>query len=407
MAMLRDEVHSVKAQRIALGVTGSIAAYKSVELLRLLRKSGAEVQVFLTKAALDFVGRSTFEALGGRPVVADWSDQTDIVHVEAGHHTDRFLIAPATAHALAQMAHGLAPDPLMAALLSFEGEVVVAPAMETRMWRHAATQANVATLRERGVVFLGPERGELASGRSGEGRMMEPAAILEALDRPGELAGTRFLITAGPTREPIDPVRMLSNRSTGTMGLAIAREAARRGAEVDLILGPIGREPSQEAGLQGVRIHPVETALDMRAAVQDRLPGASVFVAAAAVSDFRPAGVRSQKLKKDDPAAQRIQLVRNPDILAEVSRSAKRPALVVGFAAETERVLASARKKRIEKEADAIVANQVGAGQGFGEGETEVHWVAEGAEEASGSVDKTGAARFVVDRISRSVRRAP
>jgi len=406
MVAPRDEVHSLTAQRIVLGVTGSIAAYKSVELLRLLRKGGVEVQVFLTRTALDFVGRSTFEALSGRPVVAGWSDQTEIVHVEAGHRTDAFLIAPATAHFLAQMAHGLAPDPLLAALLSFEGEVVVAPAMESRMWRHPATQANVETLRIRGVRFLGPETGELASGRDGEGRMMEPAAILAALRTKGDLHGRRFLITAGPTRESLDPVRVLSNRSTGTMGLALAREAARRGAEVDLVLGPIGRDPGREPGLGDVRIHPVETALDMQAAVQAHLQGASVFIAAAAVTDFRPAEPRPQKLKKDAPGAERIELVRNPDILAQVGRAPQRPPVVVGFAAETEDVLASARDKRIKKGADAIVANQVGLDRGFGEGETEVHWIGDDAEDRSGPVDKAGAARFVVDRISRCIRRA-
>lgn len=407
MEPLRDEVHSVKGRRIVLGVTGSIAAYKSVELLRLLRSEGAEVQVFLTRTAQSFVGPATFEALSARPVVKDWSDQTEIAHVEAGHRTDLFLIAPASAHFLAQMAHGLAPDPLSAALLSFQGQVVVVPAMESRMWTHPATQANVERLRARGVQLLGPERGALASGRSGQGRFMEPEHIVAALRFDGgDLEGEHILITAGPTREPIDPVRVLSSRSTGTMGLAIAREALARGAEVRMVLGPIGRDPGTEPGLERLSIHHVESALDMQAAVHAHLEEASVFVAAAAVSDFRPAQARGQKLKKDAPGADRIELVLNPDILADVGRSPARPGLVIGFAAETVDVLAGARQKRTRKGADAIVANRVGLSQGFGEGQTEVHWVEAETEEPSGPVDKAEAARFVVDRISRSVRRA-
>jgi phosphopantothenoylcysteine decarboxylase/phosphopantothenate--cysteine ligase len=390
-----------------LGVTGSVAAYKAGDVVRQLVKRGTEVQVILTEGGSHFITAQTLEALSGRVVVRAWTGQAEIAHVETGYRTDLALVAPATAHTLAKLAHGWADDPLTATLLSFDGPTMVAPAMETRMWRHPATQANVRLLRDRGVDVLGPVAGDLASGRQGEGRMLDPEEIVEAVVRrlaPSDLDGQRFVITAGPTREPIDPVRFLGNRSTGRMGIEIARQAALRGASVELVLGPTSLDPP---GHPRVRVHRVETAEQMRAAVRSVIDQATVFIGAAAVSDFRPAHPRESKLKKGGEGADHLALRLNPDILAEVAAAARPGQWMVGFAAETEDVVENARRKREAKGVHAIVANQVSASTGFGAGETEVVWVESAEALSSGRGSKAQAASFVLDRVSLLVRQDP
>ena len=395
-------VAMLEGARVLLGVTGSIAAYKAAVLARGLLEAGAQVQVLLTEGGARFVTAATFQALTGRSVITDWDGQAEIAHVEEAHRADLVIVAPATAHLVARWALGLADDPLTATLLSYPGPAMVAPAMETNMWRSPATRAHVETLRARGVEVVGPGTGGLASGRAGEGRMAEPQEIVgraRVLLAKGPLHGLRFVITAGPTREPLDPVRFLSNRSTGAMGIALADEASRRGAEVDLILGPTHLSP-----VRSVKLHRVETAEQMNAAVES-LEGSHVFVGAAAVSDHRPSMRSNHKLKKErKEAGASIELSENPDILARVGAARGTLRLVVGFAAETDALIDNARSKLRAKRADAIVANWVGPDAGFGDGRTEVHWVTEEAAESSGLVDKVAAARFVLDRISDVVR---
>ncbi|MGF1508875.1 MAG: bifunctional phosphopantothenoylcysteine decarboxylase/phosphopantothenate--cysteine ligase CoaBC [Myxococcota bacterium] len=391
--------------RVLLGVTGSIAAYKSADLTRRLIQFGLEVQVILTRGGSEFITAQTLEALSGRRVVRDWTQQGEIAHVEMGYRADLALVAPASAHTLARLAHGLADDPLTATLLSYDGPLWVAPAMESRMWRHPATQDNVRILRDRGIVMLGPETGALASGRSGAGRMMEPADIADAvrdhLVRP-DLRGETLLITAGPTVEPIDPVRFLSNRSTGVMGVELARQAAMRGATVHLVLGPTSiPRPVHDR----ILIHSVETALEMKKAVDERAEGATIFISAAAVSDFRPAAVESRKLKKDRAEAYTLNLVLNPDILSDVANTRRTDLIILGFAAETEDVEKNARKKLHQKGAHVIIANRVGPGRGFGQCDTELLWVDAASSIGSGSVTKPRAARFILDRLVALVRR--
>lgn len=399
----------LEGRSILLGVTGSIAAYKAVELARLLVKARARVQVIMTERARAFVTPLTFRAITQRPVIERWDDPSDleIGHVEHGYDADAFVIAPATAHTIARVALGLADDALTATLLSFEGPTLVAPAMETRMWSHPTTQRNVALLEQRGVAFVGPTSGDLASGRSGAGRMVEPEVIFSAVSglfEPGDLHGTRLLVTAGPTWEAIDPVRILTSRATGTMGLRLAEAAARRGAHVQLIAGPGVASPASHAGLEVVR---VESAAQMDAAVQGRLDALDALIATAAVSDFRPADARDHKLKRHEDAALRLELVENPDILARAAAALRERGartVVVGFAAETDEVEAHAREKRRRKGCDFIVANRVGSDRGFGGGETELAWLGPDVSEAFGPGSKAAAAEFLLDRVGRAVR---
>lgn len=355
------------APRILLGVSGGIAAYKSAELVRLLRAGGAEVQVVMTTAAAEFIGPLTLQALSGRSVRSslwDAAAEAAMGHIELARWADLVLIAPATADTLARLAQGHADDLLSTLCLASDRPLMLAPAMNRLMWAHPATVANVDTLRSRGARVLGPGVGSQACGETGEGRMLEPADIamhaLAALRPPVPgLAGRRVLINAGPTFEDIDPVRFLGNRSSGKMGFALAEVAAASGAEVELVAGPVVLPTPP--GVQRVN---VRSAAQMHAEVMARVGAADVFIAAAAVADYRPRECADQKIKKSaDTLA--IELVRNPDIVAEVAARQNRP-LVVGFAAETVDVERYARDKLERKRLDLIAANDVAApGLGF------------------------------------------
>lgn len=358
----------LQGKHVLLGVSGSIAAYKACELARQLVAEGARVRVAPTRSATRFVTPLTFEALTGTPCLEGVLDMEDgrIPHVEEAYDADLVIVAPATANLIAKMAHGMADEALLATLLSVRSPVVIAPAMETRMWRHPATQENVEVLRSRGAIIVEPDDGKLASGREGEGRLATLERILEAgrraLTEP-DLERRHIIITAGPTAEDIDPVRYLTNRSSGRMGFALATAASRRGALVTLVHG-LTAAPLPTG--QGIELVPVRSAQEMHDAVMAALDERRVDAAilAAAVADFRPVGVKTEKIKKDEGALA-LSFERTPDILAEVGRREDRPVLV-GFAAETRDVAANARKKLEEKRCDLICANDVSApGVGF------------------------------------------
>jgi phosphopantothenoylcysteine decarboxylase / phosphopantothenate---cysteine ligase len=352
-------------RRVLLGITGGIAAYKSASLVRLLVAADATVQVVLTESAARFVGADTFAALTGRPVRTSlWEEPGTVLHVKLAREADVAVVAPATANALARLATGLADDLLTSTLLEASCPVVVAPAMHTGMWNNAATAANLRALEERGVRVVGPDAGPLAAGDEGIGRMAPPDAIVAAAEAAvasgRDLAGRRILVTAGPTHEPLDPVRFLGNRSSGRMGIEVAREAAARGADVRLVLGPDTVEPPE--GLPAIR---VETAEQMRDAVVLGFDRADAVVMAAAVADFRPEAAAADKLKKDAGPPE-LRLVPTPDILLDLARR-KRDQVIVGFAAETEDLEAAGRHKLRSKRLDLIVVNEVGrSGTGFG-----------------------------------------
>jgi phosphopantothenoylcysteine decarboxylase/phosphopantothenate--cysteine ligase len=357
---------SLQGKRILLGVTGSIAAYKAVELLRRLTQAGAEVQVAMTEAATKFVTPLTFETLSRQEVLLDmWSLAYNhrIGHLEATERADLLVVAPATAQTIARLALGLADDFLSCIYLASRCPVLVAPAMDRDMFEHPALQENLARLRGRGVHILEPESGPLASGLVGRGRLAEIPAILAAIERilapRRDLDGRVVLVTAGPTREPLDPVRYLSNRSSGKMGYAIAEAAAARGATVILVSGPTAL-----AAPPGVDMIQVETAQEMYDAVLAKLPLAAVVLKAAAVADYRPKQRAGQKIKKAEGPSE-IALEPTPDILAEVARR-KGSRVLVGFAAETNDLVANARKKLAQKHLDLMVANDVSQpGAGF------------------------------------------
>lgn len=349
-------------KHVVLGVSGSIAVYKSPDLVRRLREAGADVQVVMTAGALRFVTALTFQAVSAHPVRTDLWDASagfGMSHIELARWADRVLIAPATAGLLARLAHGEADDLLGTLCLATQAPVIVAPAMNWVMWENAATRDNLRRLQARGVQVLGPALGELAEGETGAGRMLEPAEIVAALcatSRP--LRGVRVLVTAGPTREPLDPVRFLSNRSSGKMGFAVARAAAEAGAEVTLVSGP-----TPLATPRDVRRVNVETAAEMRAAVFAAVADTRIFIATAAVADYTPAAVAPGKIKKHS-ATLNIECVQTHDILAEVAARDLRP-FTVGFAAETGDLEANARSKLEHKHLDMIAANLVGAGRAF------------------------------------------
>ena len=343
--------------KVLLGVSGGIAAYKAAELVRRLREAGAEVRVVMTAAAQAFVAPLTFQALSGQEVRSDLLDahaEAGMGHIELARWADLILIAPATADLLARLAHGLADDLLTTLVLASAAPLVVAPAMNQAMWRHPATQDNLRTLRGRGVQVLGPAEGGQACGDTGPGRMLEPLEIVAALSPRCALpAGCRVLVTAGPTREPLDPVRFVGNRSSGRMGYAVAQALVARGAEVCLVSGPSALEPPAVGELVKV-----ETASEMHAAVMARVARCDVFVAVAAVADYRPVAPHPTKIKKSDEEMT-LRLVKNPDILAEVAALPRGP-FTVGFAAETEEVEMHARGKLKAKGLDMIAANLVG-----------------------------------------------
>ncbi|MBA8882962.1 bifunctional phosphopantothenoylcysteine decarboxylase/phosphopantothenate--cysteine ligase CoaBC [Dokdonella fugitiva] len=387
---------------VLLGVSGGIAAYKGAELVRRLRAAGAEVRVVLTENAARFVTPLTFQALSGHPVrtsLWDESAEAAMGHIELARWADEVIVAPASADLLARLAHGLAGDLLATLCLATAAPLSVAPAMNQQMWAHAATQANLGVLRERGVDVLGPGSGSQACGEFGAGRLLEADEIVARLverRRPRELDGVRFLVSAGPTYEDIDPVRFIGNRSSGRMGFAVAAAAAAEGAQVTLVAGPVHLPTPR-----GVERVDVRSAREMREAVLERAGASDVFVAAAAVGDFRPRDVAPHKLKKASAdSGLDLSLVQNPDILAEVAALDPRP-FVVGFAAETERVEEYARAKLERKRLDLIAANEVGAGLGFEREDNALLLLWPGGREALDRGDKADLARALVARIAR------
>ena len=389
-------------RELILGVTGSIAAYKAVYLLRELVRLGARVTVVRTAHAERFVGDLTWRTLSGRPVLADLFDPQSgeaVEHVAIAERADAVVVAPATANLLAKAAHGLADDFLTTVLLAARGPVLMVPAMDGGMWDHAAVCANVATLRERGVVVLEPDAGGLASGLSGKGRLPEVDAIVEALERlltpARDLEGERFLVTSGPTREPIDPVRYLSNRSSGKMGHAMTTAALRRGAAVTLISGPTALTPPP-----GATFVPVQTAEEMREAALQHLGSATVVIKAAAVADYRVANPAGQKIKSKKDEGLTLDLVPNPDILRELA-ARKGRTFLVGFAAETNDLRQNAQAKLAAKGIDLLVANDVSRkGIGFEADDNQVvlldRW---GGEIELPMMSKIAVADAILDRV--------
>jgi len=399
---------SARPRRVLLIVGGGIAAYKSLELIRLLAKAGVETQAILTRAGEEFVTPLSLAALTGRPVrqgLFHPDDETAMGHIELSRWADLVVVAPATAGLIAKAANGLADDLASTTLMATDTRVLMAPAMNVRMWTHPAVQANVARLKQfdglHRVAFVGPDEGEMACGEFGPGRMAEPRAILDAalalLDGPDgrPLAGRRAVVTAGPTFEPIDPVRGLTNRSSGKQGYAVARALADLGAEVTLVSGPVALEAP--AGVARVW---VETAEQMRAAVLQALP-ADVAVMSAAVADWRVDGVATGKIKKAPGGAPKLSLIENPDILAEISRKgSRRPRLVVGFAAETGDLIALAKAKLSRKGCDWIVANDVSADVFGAEANAVTLIRADGSMESLDRRSKAEIARTLAARIA-------
>jgi phosphopantothenoylcysteine decarboxylase/phosphopantothenate--cysteine ligase len=402
-------------RHILLGVCGGIAAYKTPELVRRLRERGADVQVVMTENAHRFVTPVTLQAVSGRPVRADlWDEAAEAAmgHIELARWADLLLIAPATADILSRLAAGRADDLLTTLRLATRAPLVVAPAMNHVMWEHPATRRNLAALVQDGCTVLGPDSGAQACGEFGPGRMVEPEAIAAALTErlgapaaprlPGALDGRRVLVTAGPTREAIDPVRYISNHSSGKQGYAVAAAAAAAGAQVTLVSGPVNLAPPE-----GVEVVRVTSAMEMDDAVQARLAGCEVFIGVAAVADYRPGVAAGEKIKKTpaNRGGMTLALVENPDIIAGVAASAARP-FVVGFAAETHEALPHAREKRVRKGMDMIVVNDVSRPDiGFNTDENDVTVIWDGGEERLPKGPKSAIAAAIVERIEREFSR--
>ncbi|MHB8049645.1 MAG: bifunctional phosphopantothenoylcysteine decarboxylase/phosphopantothenate--cysteine ligase CoaBC [Coriobacteriia bacterium] len=391
-----------QATTVLVGVTGGIAAYKSCELVRTLIKRGYRVKVVMTEAATEFVTPLTFRTLTNEPVaVSLWEDDPSapVHHISLAEEADVFVIAPCTANVIAKIAHGRADDLLTTSALATEAPIVIAPAMNVHMWRDEMTQANVEALRARGVVFIEPTAGELACGDVGEGRLAPveeiAAVVVTEAERARDLEGRNVLVTAGGTQEPIDPVRYIGNRSSGKTGFAIAGEAARRGATVTLVTGP-----THLADPFCVDVVRVQTALEMHAAVMERAHDIDAVIASAAVADFRPSGAATGKIKKDD-APSAIELVRNPDILAELGEQ-DLGGVRIGFAAETSDVERHAREKLGAKRCHMVVANDVSdPSLGFGTEANRVLFVTREGTEDSGIIHKRVIAREICDRLAR------
>lgn len=390
----------LEERNILLGVSGGIAAYKALELLRLLVKEGAKVWTVMTRAATEFVRPLSFQALSGNPVRTEMfshTQESQIQHIALADMAQLVVVAPATANLIAKMAHGLADDMLSTTVLAVRCPLVVCPAMNVNMYSHPATQRNVEVLRERGVWVVEPEEGELACGWEGKGRLAEPEAILETIKAalsPQDLAGERVLVTAGPTWEALDPVRFISNRSSGKMGFALARVAKRRGAAVTLVSGPTALRPPP-----GVKFVQVESAIQMRDVVMENLEEATVVVKAAAVADYRPVEIRGDKIKKEQDNYV-LSLTRTPDILAQVG-ARKGERIVVGFAAETRALLENAREKLLRKNLDWIVANDVTKpGSGFATETNQVTLMGrDGTLEELPQMSKEEVAWAILDRV--------
>jgi len=402
-------MEALRGHFIVLGVTGSIAAYKSVELARRLTQAGATVQVVMSRSAAEFVRPLTFQALTYRPVEVEMfqiQDERAAGHVAMGRQADVVVIAPATAHVLARLANGFSDDLIATTVLATDAPIVLAPAMETHMWQNAATQANVATLRSRGARIVEPESGPLASGDIGPGRLASleriEAAIAEALSVSQALAGRRVIVTAGPTLEPIDPVRFVSNRSSGKMGYAIAGAAADAGAEVFLVSGPTAlRAPA------GTQLVPIESAEQLRDAVLGLLPNADAVVMAAAVADYRPIETQERKIKKRDAGKElSLRMTENPDILKAIVSARRAGAIVVGFKAETGDATAEAGRMLREKKLDLVVANDVSdPGSAFGSDTDRVTFVSADGVEALPLLAKTEVARRLVAKLAERLAR--
>jgi phosphopantothenoylcysteine decarboxylase/phosphopantothenate--cysteine ligase len=395
----KDAPRGLAGRRVLLGVTGGIAAYKAAELTRRLREIGAEVQVVMSRGAQKFVAPRTFQALSGRPVRDDLWDaaaEQGMGHLELARWADAIVVAPASADFIARLAQGRADDLLTTLCLATDRALFVAPAMNLRMWANRATQDNIARLKARQVTLLGPGHGELAEGEVGPGRMLEPAQIRDALVaqfQAGPLSGVPVVVTAGPTREPLDPVRVLTNRSSGKMGFAVAEALTGLGAQVTLIAGPV--HVPTPAGVERVD---VETAEEMYRASMDAARRARIFVGAAAVADYRPARAAGEKIKKK-AAALSIPMERTKDILAAV-RSRHPKLFMVGFAAETEKLEAHARAKLKGKQLDLIAANLVGRGRAFDRDDNELHVYWDKGGKALGKDSKINLARALADLIA-------
>jgi phosphopantothenoylcysteine decarboxylase/phosphopantothenate--cysteine ligase len=401
----------LQGKNVVLGVTGGISAYKAAELCRLLRKAGAEVRVVMTRAATRFITPLTMQTLSGHPVARklfDLGEEAQIGHIKLADEADAVVVAPATADSIARFAAGMADDLLAAVLLATRAPVLLAPAMNVNMWENPLTRANLARLVEAGVATVGPDAGELACGWIGAGRLVDPSEIVAALDRllasRASLAGRTVVVTAGPTHEPIDDVRFLGNRSSGKMGFAIAAAAARRGARVTLVAGPVAL-----ATPPGVTRVDVESALEMQRALTEATTSADVVVMAAAVADFRPASRAAGKLSRRENPPAAVPLAANPDLLAELGRTRRgaRP-LLVGFAAEVvggEDLLDRARAKLAEKKCDVIAANDVAApGLGFGSDRNALTLVfADGRAVPLGASSKAALAEALWDQLAPSL----
>lgn len=389
---------------ILLGVSGGIAAYKAVDLLRILQRDGHDVTVVMTRAARRFVGPATFAALSGRPVGTDLfgpDSRPGYDHLDLARRAELFVIAPASANTIARMAAGLGDGLLGATYLAFEGPVVIAPAMNTRMWRHAATTDNLALLAARGVAVVPPESGLLADGEVGEGRLAQPrtiaAAVGERLGRAGSLAGRRVVVSAGGTQEPVDAVRFLGNRSSGRMGWALAEAARARGAEVTVLAANVDLPRRHD-----VRYVDAPTAAELHRVAREELPGCDLLVMAAAVADYRPAEAREGKIDKAAAEALELRLERTDDILSDLARR-RCAQVLVGFAAEAgPEGLARARRKREAKDVDLVVHNDVAvAGIGFGSDRNEITILGPGArEEALPRMSKRDCAERILDRAA-------
>lgn len=388
---------------IVLGITGGIAAYKSPDLVRRLRERGAEVQIVMTASAEEFVTATALQAVSGRPIRANlWDKEAEAAmsHIELARWADAVLIAPATAEVMARIVSGAAPDLLTTICLATEAPIALAPAMNRVMWANPATQSNRAVLEERGIHIVGPGDGSQACGETGAGRMLDPDAIaatvinLTAARGEGLYEGRKIVVTAGPTREAIDPVRYITNRSSGKMGYSIAAAAAAEGAEVVLVSGPVNLSAPP-----GVTLISVESAEDMHLATHAAIPDAEIFIAAAAVADYRPAEVVEQKIKKKNEAMH-IDLVRCPDILASVAALDAAP-FTVGFAAETENVIDYARGKLEKKNLDMIIANRVGADCGFDQDDNAATVLWDGGEQQFPTSSKIDLARQLIELISQ------
>ncbi|WP_421692987.1 bifunctional phosphopantothenoylcysteine decarboxylase/phosphopantothenate--cysteine ligase CoaBC [Aestuariivirga sp.] len=397
---------SLAGKSVLLIIGGGIAAYKIHELIRLLKTRGARTRIILTKAAEEFVTPLSLAGLSGEKVYThlfSLTDEVEMGHIQLSRAADLLVVAPATADLIAKMANGLADDLASTALLATDKRVLVAPAMNVRMWRHAATQRNIEVLKRDGVTLVGPNEGEMACGEFGPGRMSEPNEILSSIvellkPRSQPLAGKKVVITAGPTREPIDPVRFISNHSSGKQGYAIAKAAVDLGAETILISGPVALLVPP-----GVQMIPVETAQDMLRACEAELPG-DIAIFTAAVADWRVTAQATGKLKKSAGAPPSLTLTENPDILATISHHAARPRVVVGFAAETEHVTDHAIAKLKRKGCDLIVANDVSKDSGvFGGDRNTVHLVSDGGIESWPQMSKDEVAQRLMGRLVQTL----